>query len=169
MKSYKLLSTLFFLTFSITVSFAQSYIVVAKPGKIYDEPNTKYVTLNTENQELSVVPGMVFKQTEKTPGWVMIEYSPGLRAYLQETLLASQLKTPVPGVYTVKNNPSQKFNVTQEGENWAGNVNEKNYKGKKFNNVVVFFDEQNNPAYTLADPGEGGIIIDYNDKVTKFF
>ena len=77
--------TLFALLCGLTLSaFADNYIAIGKEGKVYDEPNTKYATLNQNNQEVNVVPGMAFKQLEKSPGWYMIEYSPGLRAYIQE-------------------------------------------------------------------------------------
>lgn len=155
--------------FATLSGFAQTYVTIGKAGKVYDEANMKYVTLNQNNEEVNVVPGMVFRQTDKTPGWEMIEYSPGLRGYIPETMVASELKEPVAGNYKVANNPQQNFIVTLDGDQWTGTTDGKTFTGKRFNNVIVFFDNDKNRLYTLADPGTGGTVINYDNAVTKFF
>lgn len=60
-------------------AMSQSYVVLAKDAKVFDEPNPTYVTLNQKNKEVAPVAGMAFKKIEDKAGWSMVEYSPGLR------------------------------------------------------------------------------------------
>lgn len=162
-----------FLMLSFTasiISYADNYIVVSKEAKIFDEPNSKgYVTLNTKNEEIIVLPGMVFKTLDSTQGWNLIEYSPGLRGYLSEQVTCSSLKAPKSGSYSVKNSPTQKLEITGEGDKWSASIGDKHYNGKAFGNVIIFFDEKNVPVYSLVDMGVGSVVVTYDNNVTKFF
>lgn len=155
--------------FSFTGVFAQNYVVVGKDGKVFDEANTKYVTLNQKNDEVTVIPGMVFKSLEKSPGWFQIEYSPGLRAYIPEQICVAGFKTPVAGEYSVKNSPSNKVSISQSGNEWTVTDSKSTYKGNNLNNILVFFDESKNPVYSYVDMGDGPVIINYANSVTNFF
>ena len=168
MKLIKLLCVVLLGTVSTSL-YAQTYVVVGKNGKVFDEANTKYVTLNQNNEEVTVIPGMVFKSTEQTPGWAKIEYSPGLHAFVPENILTSELSTPVAGNFQVKNNSSQQLQAIQDGDRWKATVDGKSYSGKAFGNIVVFFDNSNNPAYSLVSPGGETIVITYDNNVTNFF
>ena len=74
MKYYKLFSSASLLLMPLAV-FADGFIVVGKDSKVFDEPNAKgYVTLNQKDEEVSVLPGMVFKHHERANGWYVVEY-----------------------------------------------------------------------------------------------
>lgn len=151
-------------------AYADNFVVVGKETKVFDEPNAKgYVTLNTKNQEVVLQPGMVFKTLENTSGWYIIEYSPGLRGYMSEQVKAPVNNLPKGGTYSVSNAPSQKLKTVSEGDKWIATVGEKQFLGKAFGNIIIFFDEKNTPAYSLVDMGEGPIVMSYDNKVTKFF
>lgn len=165
----KIIFVLFLALVSSLGAMSQTYVAIGKAGKVYDEASIKYVTLNQNNEEVNVIPGMVFKQADKSPGWAKIEYSPGLHAFIPEQLIASQTVAPAPGSYKVTNNPSQILTVEQNGKEWKGSTSGKSYNGKQFDNIVVFFDDSNNPAFSLADIGTGGIVITYDNAITKFF
>lgn len=149
--------------------FADNYVAVGKDGKVFDDASPKYVTLNANNDEVNVTPGMVFKTKEHTPGWYLIEYSPGLHGYLPEQVVAGSINSPVPGNYEVKNNPGQTLNVKNADDNWSATVSGQDLKGKREGNIVVFLNESGNPAFSLVDLGQGGIVINYDNSVTKFF
>ena len=151
-------------------AFAEEYIIVGKDAKVFDEPNAKgYVTLNRNNEEVILTPGMIFKTLDKAKGWYIIEYSPGLRGYLSEQCKVSIAKAPTPGTYTVTNYPSQKMNVTASENEWTASIGDNQYKGKTYGKVVVFLDNNGKIAYSLVDLGDGTIAISYDNAVTNFF
>lgn len=149
--------------------FAQDYIAIAKNGNVYDEANTKYITVNQNNDDVAVVTGMVFATNQHTPGWYKVEYSPGLHAFIPDQIAASSFKSVKPGTYQIKNNPGQSLTAQQAGDEWTANVNGKSYKGKKVQEIVLFFDNGNQPAFSIVDLGSGPIAISYDNAVTKFF
>ena len=155
----------FFITSPV---FADDYIAVAKDGKIYDEANAKYVTLNQENEDVNVIPGMVFKAYEHTPGWYKIEYSPGLHAFIPEQIIATSYLNPSQGNYKVTNNPSESVTINF-ADGWSCTTKGESFKGIEKDGIVVFVDDQNNIIYSLVDFGSGPIVISYNNGVTKFF
>lgn len=148
---------------------AQDYIVIAKDGNVYDEANAKYITVNQNNDDVAVIPGMVFSTTEHTPGWYKIQYSPGLHAFIPEGITASSLKSVTSGTYDIINNPGHKLNVQGSGEDWSANADGKSFKGKQNGNIIVFFDNNNNLIYSIVDIGNGPIAISYDNSLTKFF
>lgn len=150
-------------------AFADDYIAVGREGKVFDDPSPKYVTLNEKNEEVTVIPGMVFKTNEHKPGWYMIEYSPGLHAYLSETVVSNNTVAPKAGTYDVRNNPGHKLAVENSAGNWTAAADGKSYAGSQNGNIVVFTDASGNSAYSLVDFGDGPIVICYDNSVTRFF
>lgn len=148
---------------------AESYIIVGKNAKVFDGPNSDYVTLNQKNQEVAPLPGMAFKEIEDNAGWTMVEYSPGLRGYISDIVKVSRSVMPKPGTYTVANKKTDKLQAEKTADGWNATVGSKTYKGKVFGNVVVFFAADNNPMYTLTDLGQGGVVMCYDNAVTNFF
>lgn len=148
---------------------AEDYIAISKNGNVYDEPNAKYVTLNSNNDNVAVLPGMVFAVSEHTPGWYKVEYSPGLHAFIPEGIAATSFNSVTPGTYDIKNNPGQKIAAQGSGNDWTATVDGKTYKGKQTQDLVVFYDNANNIIFSLVDVGNGPIAISYDNSVTKFF
>lgn len=165
----KFLLALIFGSLSLVNINATDFIAVGKDGKVYDEANAKYVTLNQNNDDVNVVSGMVFATTEHTPGWYKVEYSPGLHAFIPEQIVTGDLRQVQPGTFEIKNNPVQKLNVQGSGENWSANIDGKNYKGTLYGDILVFVDENNKVAYSLVDLGNGPIAITYDNSITNFF
>lgn len=169
MKYYKLFSSASLLLMPLAV-FADGFIVVGKDSKVFDEPNAKgYVTLNQKDEEVSVLPGMVFKHHERANGWYVVEYFPGLRGYMSEQAKAAGCVSPKAGEYSVSNNPSQKITITNSNGKWTAIAGDGSYSGICEDNVVVFYDSKKNIAYSLVDLGDGPVIMSYDNSVTKFF
>lgn len=171
MKKFRLFRFSFLLSSLIIAGncLADNFIAVSKDGKVYDEASAKYVTLNQDNDEVNVIPGMVFKTTEHAPGWYLVEYSPGLRAYIPDQIVANSFVSPKPGTYKISNNPSQTLSITQSGDNWNATLGAQSYTGSRFEDVVVFNDSDQKIAFSLVDLGNGPIVISYDNDVTKFF
>lgn len=165
----KITATLLAIFAACSTAFAQDYISIAKNGNIYDEASTKYITINQNNDDIAVVPGMVFATSQHTPGWYKIEYSPGLHAFIPEQIVASNFKTVQPGSYDISNNSGQKLNASKEGDSWTATVDGKTYNGKQSQDIIVFLDSNNKPAFSLVNLGNGPIAITYANSVTKFF
>lgn len=155
--------------FACMAASAQNYIAIAKDGNVYDEANAKYITVNQENEEVNVIPGMVFSTSQHTPGWYMVEYSPGLHAFVPEQITASNFSEPKAGSYQIKNQPGNTLTVNLSGSDWSASANGKNYKGNRWEDIVIFLDDNNNIAFSLVDLGNGPIAITYDNSVTKFF
>ena len=157
------------LIMSSLASAEESYITIGKPSKVFDTPNAKgYVTLNQKNEEVKLVPGMSFKSIEHSKGWHLIEYFPGLRGYVADNIL-SETSLPKPGLYKIANLPDQKIKVEKTADGWKATIGTVALKGKEIDNVIVFFNDDKTPAYTLVDLGEGPIAITYDNTVTAFF
>lgn len=152
------------------VGFADSFVVVEKPAKIFDEPNVKgYVTLNTRNQEVAPSPGMVFKSLENSNGWHLVEYSPGLRGYISDQRLVKPTRIPKAGSYKVTNKPGANLNVSSSGDKWMAEIDGIKYQGIVSDNVIIFMNSENQPAYSLAVVGEDVIAMCYDNNCTGFF
>lgn len=160
-----------FLAVTLAVTaYADDFIIVGKDTKVFDEPNAKgYVTLNTKNEEVVLMPGMAFKTLECSQGWHVIEYSPGLRGYMSEQATAAATKYPVSGSYTVKNAPAKKLNATCTSGIWTAKVGDMQYRGESYGNVVIFVDGEGHPSYSITDLGAGPIVYTYDNSVTKYF
>lgn len=168
-------SAILSITFGILsgISFnmvADDYVVVGRNAKIFDSPNVKsYVTLNSKNQEVTLIPGMALKKLESNNGWHMVEYSPGLRGFLSVQSTANGLKIPESGSYPIRNIKNKQLKVSCKENIWKAETDNKIYKGKLFNNIVIFFNDKNQPAYSLVELEDGIIAISYDNAVTKFF
>lgn len=155
--------------FSQTLYAEDTFIVVGKQAKVFDTPNAKgYVTLNQKNEEVVLLPGMAFKSHEDSKGWTLIEYSPGLRGYVANPMLVSPSEV-IPGSYKISNHTGKILHAEKNANGWTGTVDSKAYEGKAFGNVVIFFDDKKNPAYSLVDCGAGPIVVSYANEITKFF
>ena len=170
MKVFKvLLAVCLGLIAGVNLTVAQNYIAVAKDGNVYDESNAKYITLNQTNDEVAVIPGMVFATTEHTPGWYKVEYSPGLHAFIPDQIVASNFKEIQPGSYDIKNNTGKKLKVEGSGDNWNATIAGNSFKGVKWEDILLFMDGNNQIAYSVVDLGNGPIAITYDNSITKFF
>ena len=165
----KTFSLLFLSLFAYLTLNAADYIAISKAGNVYDEATTKYVTVNQNNEDVSVIPGMVFLTTEHTPGWYKVEYSPGLHAFIPDQITASSFKPIKAGTYDIKNQPGKKLSVQGDDNSWTATVEGKTYKGKAAEDIIVFMDDNNKLAFSLVDLGNGPVAITYDNSVTKFF
>lgn len=166
----KILATICAFSIGIGAVLAEGLVVISSPAKLYDQPNIKgYATLNRDNQEVTVSPGMVFKCRESKNGWSQIEYVPGISAFVMDSHIARSTQTPSPGTYKMNNGDST-FIITNDNGEWkmtdsaTGTVS----SGKAFSKGVVFFDKFGNPSYTLTRIDGKTYLYTYDPKVTKF-
>lgn len=151
---------------------ADEYAVIMTDSKIYEEPNARgYVARNMNDEEVTVSKGMVFKILERSNGWDIVEYTPGLRGFIMETIVApdSDLSAPVAGGFNPINSPSEVANISNADGVWTISVNGHNYKGVKNNNVLVFLNDKNQIAYSLVVIDGQKIVYSYDNSLTKFF
>lgn len=166
----KTLSTVLLALSPLAVTAEGGYVTIVKPGKVFDEPNAKgYVTLNTANQEVSLLPGMVFKVLDNASGWKIIEYSPGLRGYISEQVTGTPSGLPKAGSYEVTNNKKETVTFTFSAGSWNAASPRGSFKGEISGNAVVFTDGQGLPVYSLVELPEGTVAMSYDPKVTSFF
>lgn len=153
-------------------AMAQDYIVVSHEANLFDEPSAKsYATTNQAGDDILVTPGMAFKKVDSRNGWDRIEYTPGLKAYINGSMeyAPARLSQPKPGDYVTANS-AQKVSVSTDGQgNWKAVSDKGTYAGKAFGNVVVFNDQYQNQALSLVTAGGKTYLFDYNNGVTKFF
>ena len=167
----------YLLLFVLTLGFvktanAEELAVILTGSKIYEEPKaTGYVAKNMDDREVTVEKGMVFKILDKANGWDIVEYSPGLRGYIMETVMASSsdLSDPLAGGYNPSNNPSVVVNISEADGVWTLSENGHNYKGIRNGKVVVFVDSKNQIAYSLVAINGNQIVYGYDNSLTKFF
>lgn len=172
MGGFRVIASALFFASSLAFStiMADTFIAVNKETKVFDEPDaTGYVTLNQKNEEVKALPGMVFKLSENKGGWNLVEYSPGLRGYVSDQVKQSKFTLPKAGTYKVANKPADKLTVENNGSKWTATIGGKTYQGELSGNIVVFFDDKKIPAYSIVDFGNGPIVMNYDNSVTKFF
>lgn len=165
----KLIYTVLFAFTGMLTVVAQDYVAVAKNGNVYDEANAKYITVNQNNEDVAVIPGMIFAMSQHTPGWYKVEYSPGLHAFIPDQIVATNFNPVVAGTYDIANYPGHKLTAENSSGNWTATVDGKSYKGNLWQDVVIFVDNNNKIAYSLVDLGNGPIAITYDNTVTNFF
>lgn len=164
--------TLVIMICSAFAARGEEYAVIMTDSKIYEEPNARgYVAKNMNDEEVTVSKGMVFKVLEKTNGWEIVEYTPGLRGYIMETVVApsADLSAPVAGGYNPVNNPAEVANISNADGVWTISVNGHNLKGNKSGNVIVFLDDKNQMAYSLVVIDGRKMVYSYDNSLTKFF
>ncbi|MCM1290998.1 MAG: hypothetical protein NC201_01355 [Prevotella sp.] len=159
--------------FAAILSFAEGLVIVHSESKLYDQPSMKgYVTLNRNNEEVIITPGMVFISKESKNGWTRIEYVPGLSAYVLDSHLNDGISMPEPGRYFMNNGEKKEYEISKSTFVWQmKSVSEPNdviLTGKSFGNVVVFFDKFSNPLYTLTKVNGETYLYTYDPAVTKF-
>lgn len=150
---------------------ADDFVVVAKESKIFDGPSVKdYPTRNVAGEEILLKGGMVFKVESFDKGWYLIEYSPGLRAYLAATMVATdKLAIPSAGLFKVANVPGEVLNFTKDGDSFKASLKDKTFKGERAGNAIVFRDESGNIAFSLAVLNGVPYAWSYSNDATKFF
>lgn len=168
-KLYKSIVLIAFFLCGGLYAVAQNFVAIAKDGNVYDEASAKYITVNQNNDNVSVIPGMVFAASQHTPGWWKVEYSPGLHAFIPDQITASNFKEVQAGTYELKNYPGHRISVNGSGDNWTASSDGKNFKGEKYQDILVFLDDNNKVAFSVVDLGSGPIAITYDNSVTKFF
>lgn len=162
-------TSLFLLGLSL-FAYGDNFIIVGKEAKVFDEPNAKgYVTINKNNEDVTLLPGMVFKVVESKEGWYVIEYSPGLRGYLSEQAKATVTQMPEAGTYTVENASYQKLIVYEDSDTWSATIGDREFLGELTDNAIVFFDDKGKPSYSLTNIGSGPIVMSYDNSITNFF
>ena len=154
---------------SVGLMSAGDFIAIERNGNIYDQANAKYITVNQNNEDIAVVPGMVFESSQHVPGWYKVEYSPGLHAYIPDQITAKNLKPVAAGSYNIKNQPGRKISTEGNGESWKATVDGQTYKGEKIGEILIFFDNNGVKAFSIVDTGDGPVAITYDNSVTKFF
>lgn len=158
------------LFFSALSAGAETFVAIDKQSKIFDEPNVKgYVSLNTSNQEVTPVRGMVFKSLEHNNGWHVVEYSPGIRGYLSDQAVGTPSKLPTPGSFNIANLKGSTLKVNHLGDKWEAEANGKSYPGFAQDKILIFTDSNNYPVFSVVDFGDGPVAISYDNSVTGFF
>lgn len=167
----KRLFTILSIVFCVCSLSAQTFVVIGKESRIFDRPNVKsYATTNMSGQDVVLQPGMAFKLAA-TPadGWVKIEYTPGLNAFMLESQTApeSSLGIPKPGKYPIANNPGSSIDVVFSGK-WSANDGKETYDGLESGKAVIFTDKFGNTVYSLVVLGGKPVAYSYNNDLTKF-
>lgn len=159
--------------FSLQILRAEEYVVIAKDSKLFDTPiaSNEYATKNGDDADCLVRPGMTLRLVEHKKGWDVVEYSPGLRAMVMQTILLApaSVKVPAPGNYNVANNPKERVTVTNTGADWLITSGTKHYKGKRAGNAVVFLNNKNELVYSLLNIGKTPYVYNYTNEILKFF
>lgn len=155
-------------------AMADDYLVVAQQQRVFDEPKTDgYATTNREGADVVILPGMAFKVIDKGVGWAIIEYSPGLKGYVMLSMMESDsnLAAPHGGTYTVGNAKGDELMVRGTGKYWAATSNRHPVlmHGEIYGPVIVFFDENEHPVYTLTVVGGKPQAMAYDNELTHFF
>lgn len=150
---------------------ADDFVVVAKESKVFDGPSVnEYPTRNVAGEEIMLKEGMVFKVESFDKGWYLIEYSPGLRAYLAATMVATdKLSIPSTGVFKIANVAGEVLNFVKDGESFKASLKDKTYKGERAGEAVVFKDESGNIAFSLVTMNGLPYAWSYSNNATKFF
>lgn len=152
---------------------AQSLVTIGNETKIFEKPNVNsYATTNTQGQDITLTPGMVFQQSENNGGWTKIQYTPGLNAYLLDSVLAksSALKPLKNGSFTVKNAPSVTVSISGAGTPAITlKAGDKVYTATLDGNMALFKDQYGNPAYSFVELNGQPTVYSYDNNVTHFF
>lgn len=169
-----------FATIALAVSalslFAQDYIIIGKETKVFETPTTKgFAVTNRDNDEIILQPGMAFPVVENTQGWAKIEYTPGLKGYIQQLSEAKTIAKPSaikPGKYNIANKPGAKLEIiTDNTADSSSTLSAKDgaatYPGTAEGNILLFTDNFGNPAYTAVILDGATIIYSYDPKLTK--
>lgn len=165
--------TLIFAAASALTVFAQDYVIISTPTKVFEQPVAKddFAALNSKDIPVTLQPGMAYKITEAKGGWYVIEYSSGLRGMVMQNVIAdtSTIKTPAAGTYKVANNPSESVTVTNAGGNWILKSGSKEYQGKTDGKIVTFLQATGPAHYTLVNLNGKNLVFNYDNSVTGYF
>lgn len=149
---------------------AQDYIIVGKETKVFEKPTAKsYPVTNRFDDEITLQPGMAFPVVETTQGWARIEYTPGLKGYIQQASEAKTLAKPAAikaGKYDIANRPGTKLEIILAPKLTAKDGTA-SFEGTIEGNTLLFRDQFGNPAYTAVILDGHTIIYSYDPKLTK--
>lgn len=152
---------------------AQNLVTIGNETKIFEKPNVNsYATSNTQGQDITLSPGMVFQQSDNNSGWTKIQYTPGLNAYLLDSQIAklATLKPLKNGSFTVKNNPSVTVSISGAGTPAITlKAGDKIYTAITDGNMALFKDQYGNPAYSFVELNGQPTVYSYDNNVTHFF
>ena len=173
----KILKGILLLAFSLFIStgaLANDYLVVAQKQRVFDEPKTDgFATTNRDGDDVVITPGMAFKAIDKGVGWAVIEYSPGLKGYVLLSMMEDQadLAAPSAGTYKVGNAAGDELTVKGMGKYWSATSKRHpvQMRGEINGPVLVFFDENDHPAYTVTLVEGKPNVIAYDNALTRFF
>ncbi len=157
------------------IMLAQNYVVISNESRLFDQPNVKsYPTTNTSGVNVILSPGMIFKQVgEAQNGWIKVEYTPGLNAFMlqSQTATTGMLSVPSPGKYKISNDSEKTLSIARNGNEWTANDGDQIYASISTGNesMLVFPDQFGNPIYSVTDLNGEIIVVCYKNDLTKFF
>lgn len=170
MKTVKTLFVILFSVFSMT-AHSQSLIVMAKEAQVYDDANNSYPTMNNNDENIILKPGMVFQKTGNKNGWDKIVYTPGLSGYILQGLETpeSNLGTPSPGTYSVANS-GETLTISEKDKGiWEAKGEKGIFTGNQYGKIIIFKDKFTNPVFSFVVVNSNPIIMSYDNDITKFF
>lgn len=149
---------------------AEDYIIIGKETKVFENPTTKsYAVTNRFDEEITLQPGMAFPVIETAQGWARIEYTPGLKGYIQVLSEAKTTSRPTAiraGKYEIANLPCEKLEIVMAPKLSARDTSA-TYDGEAEDNILLFRDQFGNPAYTAVILDGHTIIYSYDPKLTR--
>ena len=157
---------------AMSCSYAEGFVTLVRDSEVFDSPNTKgYVTKNFDGDDVKLSIGMIVPVQENKNSWSLVEFSPGLRGYIMDSVIAgaSRLSAPKAGSYTVNNNQKEIVNISNVSGNWTLGYNGKNYTGKAIQGGVVFLNSDKQIAYSISVIDGKTYVYDYDNTVTHFF
>lgn len=152
--------------------YAEGYATLVRDSEVFDSPNTKgYVTKNFDGDDVKLSVGMIVPVQESKNAWSLVEFSPGLRGYIMDSVIAKEARRSAPkaGSYNVTNNSKVIVNISNADGSWTLGYNGKNYSGKAVDGGVIFLNADKQIAYSLSVVDGKAYVYDYSNTVTHFF
>lgn len=153
--------------------YAENYIVIGKDSKVFESPMARdeFAAVNKDDIPIVLKAGMAFKANEQKAGWYVVEYSPGIRGMVMQSVIApaSAVKTPMAGTYKVANNSAEEVTVSGSGDSWSLKSGGVSLSGFKDGDIVVFADNSGNIKYTFLNYNGKPTVFNYDNTVTNYF
>lgn len=149
---------------------AKDYAIISKETRVFESASSKsYPITNRADDDIVLKPGMAFEIVETSPGWLKVEYTPGLKGYIlqQSTAKSAGSSTSIKaGKYTIANQPGATLEIKVTPSLQAISSG-KTYEGETADNVLIFKDEFGNPAFTAVRLDGEVVVFSYDPKLTK--